>query len=88
MGVLVLLLSGALLGYGVCLLANEGRRDMLANLLLGMLAALTISHLFGPLLGRPELFSGDIPALSWLVSMVGTLVVLGIFNLARMRSAN
>ena len=86
MGVIVLLIAGGVVGFSVSLLASGGRRDVFVNIVLGMLAALTTSHMFAPLLGRPALFTGDIPAISFLVSMVGALVVLAGYNLYRMTS--
>lgn len=86
MGVIVLLIAGGLMGFSVSLLASGGSRDVFVNIVLGMLAALTTSHVFAPLLGSPSLFTGDIPAISFLVSMVGALVVLSAYNLFRLSS--
>lgn len=84
--VMVLLVAGGVIGFSVSLLASGGRRDVFVNIVLGMLAALTTSHVFAPLLGRPSLFTGDVPAISFLVSMVGALVILSAYNLFRLNS--
>ncbi|MBS7671416.1 GlsB/YeaQ/YmgE family stress response membrane protein [Croceicoccus gelatinilyticus] len=87
MTVLLLLLLGGSLGYATSLLATGGNRDVFVNVILGMLGALTTSHVFSPLFGEPNLFSSGIGALSMLVSIIGAMIVLAIFNLVRLQEA-
>lgn len=82
MGVLLLVAIGGVLGYIACLTIGRGPIDMVINVIVGMFGALLAALLFSPYLGLPTMFGGDISVASFFMSLIGSVVSLGILNVS------
>lgn len=79
MGLLILIVVGAILGWlATILLRIEDGRDILTNALVGVLGAI----LAGMIAGN-GVFLGALSGMALLWSVIGAVVALVIFNLAR-----
>tara|TARA_Y100001968_G_C19343170_1_gene710632 strand:- start:636 stop:911 length:276 start_codon:yes stop_codon:yes gene_type:complete len=82
MGVLLLVAIGGVLGYMACLTIGRGSRDMAINVIVGMFGALLAALLFSPYFGLPTMFGGDISIASFVLSLIGSVIALGVLNVS------
>ena len=82
MGLLILLVVGALLGWlATIILRIEDGRSILANALVGVLGSLIV----GAIAGNGAVF-GTVSGVALLWAVLGSLVAIGLFNLVRQRA--
>lgn len=82
MGLLILIVVGALLGWlATIVLHIEDGRSILANALVGVLGALVA----GLVAGNGTIF-GTVSASALLWAVAGAIVLIGLFNLVRQRA--
>ena len=84
MGLLILVVVGALLGWlATIILRIEDGRSILANALVGVLGSLVT----GLIAGNGAVF-GTVSGVSLLWAVLGSVVAIGVFNLIRQRAYN
>ncbi len=82
MGLLILLVVGALLGWlATIILRIEDGRSILANALVGVLGSLIV----GAIAGNGAVF-GTVSGVALLWAVLGSVVSIGLFNLVRQRA--
>ena len=81
MGVLLLAAAGGAIGYIGWVLLGDGR-NMLLNIVVGMLGALMATLLLIPYFGMPVIFGGDISIASFFSALIGSVVASGILSLS------
>ena len=82
MGLLILLVVGALLGWlATIILRIENGRSILANALVGVLGSLIV----GAIAGNGAVF-GTVSGVALLWAVLGSVVAIGLFNLVRQRA--
>lgn len=82
MGLLILVVVGALLGWlATIILRIEDGRSILANALVGILGSL----ITGLIAGNGAIF-GTVSGLALLWAVLGSIVSIGLFNLFRQRA--
>ena len=82
MGLLILLVVGALLGWlATIILRIEDGRSILANALVGALGSLIV----GAIAGNGAVF-GTVSGVALLWAVLGSVVAIGLFNLVRQRA--
>ena len=82
MGLLILLVVGALLGWlATIILRIEDGRSILANALVGVLGSLIV----GAIAGNGAGF-GTVSGVALLWAVLGSVVAIGLFNLVRQRA--
>ncbi|ASP28864.1 MAG: GlsB/YeaQ/YmgE family stress response membrane protein [Pseudomonadota bacterium] len=82
MGLLILLVVGALLGWlATIILRIEDGRSILANALVGVLGSLIV----GAIAGNGAVF-GTVSGVALLWAVLGSVVAIGLFNLVRQRA--
>ena len=82
MGLLILLVVGALLGWlATIILRIEDGRGILANALVGVLGSLIV----GAIAGNGAVF-GTVSGVALLWAVLGSVVAIGLFNLVRQRA--
>ena len=82
MGLLILLVVGALLGWlATIILRIEEGRSILANALVGVLGSLIV----GAIAGNGAVF-GTVSGVALLWAVLGSVVAIGLFNLVRQRA--
>ena len=84
MGLLILVVVGALLGWlATIILRIEDGRNILANALVGVLGSLVT----GLIAGDGAVF-GTVSGVALLWAVLGSVVAIGVFNLIRQRAYN
>ena len=84
MGLLILVVVGALLGWlATIILRIEDGRSILANALVGVLGTLVT----GLIAGNGAVF-GTVSGVALLWAVLGSVVAIGVFNLIRQRAYN
>ena len=82
MGLLILLVVGALLGWlATIILRIEDGRSILANALVGVLGSLIV----GASAGNGAVF-GTVSGVALLWAVLGSVVAIGLFNIVRQRA--
>ncbi|MCA0889114.1 GlsB/YeaQ/YmgE family stress response membrane protein [Qipengyuania flava] len=82
MGLLILLVVGALLGWlATIILRIEDGRSILANALVGVLGSLIV----GAIAGNGAVF-GTVSGVALLWAVLGSVVAIGLFNIVRQRA--
>ena len=82
MGLLILLVVGALLGWlATIILRIEDGRSILANALVGVLGSLIV----GAIAGNGAVF-GTVSGVALLWAVLGSVVAIGLFDLVRQRA--
>lgn len=82
MGLLILLIVGGILGWlASMVMRTDAQQGLILNIVVGIVGAMLGGFLLGPLLNAPSIMSGDISAMTLLVSFLGALILLAIVNL-------
>jgi uncharacterized membrane protein YeaQ/YmgE (transglycosylase-associated protein family) len=85
MGIIIWLIVGGIVGWLASLIMNrDGQQGIILNVVVGIVGAFIGGWLIGPMIGAPSINDGS--PLSWksfLVSLIGAVILLAIINLFR-----
>lgn len=84
MNLIILLLVGGLIGWVASRLVGGGG-GIFMNIIVGIVGALLAGFLLNPLIGGGNILSGDLSLSAIAVSLLGSVVLLGVLNLLRRR---
>lgn len=86
MAIIVWLVMGGLVGWVASLImGTNAQQGILLNIVVGIVGALIGGWLIGPLLGAGSINEG-ISVMSFVVSLLGAIILLGILSLFQRRS--
>lgn len=84
MGVILWLIIGGIVGWLASLIMKtDAQQGILGNVLVGILGAFVGGHLIAPMMGGVGAMHGGIGIRSFVVSLLGAVVLLGLINLIR-----
>ena len=84
MGLIILLVIGCLIGWlASIVMRTDGQQGILLNVVVGIIGALLAGLLLNPLIGGGNIMNGDYSGSALLVSLLGAVILLAIFNLFR-----
>ncbi len=87
MGIIVWLVMGGLVGWVASLImGTNGQQGIILNIVVGIIGALIGGWLIGPLLGAGSINEG-LSIMSFVVSLIGAVILLAILSLFQRRSA-
>lgn len=87
MGIIVWLVMGGLVGWiASMIMGTDGQQGIILNIVVGIVGALIGGWLIGPLLGAGSINDG-LSVMSFVVSLIGAVLLLGILSLFQRRSA-
>lgn len=87
MNILIWLVMGGIVGWVASLImGTNGQQGIILNVVVGIVGALIGGWLIGPLLGAGSINEG-ITVMSFVVSLIGAVILLGILSLFQRRSA-
>lgn len=87
MGIIVWLVMGGVVGWVASMIMDtNARQGIFLNIVIGIVGALIGGWLIGPLLGAGSINDG-ITVMSFIVSLVGAVILLTILSLFNRRSA-
>ncbi len=83
MGIIIWLIVGGIVGWlASIIMRRDGQQGILLNIVVGIVGALIGGWLIGPLLGAGSINDG-ITIMSFVVSLIGAIILLAIVNLFR-----
>lgn len=86
MGIIIWLVMGGVVGWVASLImGTDGQQGIILNIVVGIVGALIGGWLIGPLLGAGSINDG-ISVMSFVVSLIGAVILLGILSLFQRRS--
>ncbi len=86
MGIIVWLAMGGLVGWvASMIMGTNGQQGIILNIVVGIVGALTGGWLIGPLLGAGSINQAITP-MSFLVSLIGAVLLLALLSLVRRSS--
>lgn len=78
MGIIVWLVMGGLVGWVASLImGTDARQGIILNIVVGIVGALIGGWLIGPMLGTGSI-NNDITVMSFVVSLIGAIILLAI----------
>lgn len=81
MGIIVWLVMGGLVGWVASLImGTDARQGIILNIVVGIVGALIGGWLIGPMLGTGSI-NNDITVMSFVVSLIGAIILLAIARL-------
>lgn len=84
MGIIIWLIVGGIVGWLASLIMRtDGQQGIILNVVVGIIGAFIGGLLIGPMLGAPSINSGEISVMSFVVSLIGAIILLAIVNLFR-----
>lgn len=84
MGIIIWLIVGGIVGWLASLIMRtDAQQGIVLNVVVGIVGAFIGGLVIGPLLGAPSINSGDITIMSFIVSLIGAVILLAIVNLFR-----
>ena len=84
MGIIIWLIVGGIVGWLASLvMRTDGQQGIILNIVVGIIGAFIGGLLVGPMLGAPSINSGELSAMSFVVSLIGAIILLAIVNLFR-----
>lgn len=84
MGIIIWLIVGGIVGWLASLIMRtDGQQGIILNVVVGIVGAFLGGWLLGGLLGAPSINSGQITVMSFIVSLLGAIILLAIVNLFR-----
>lgn len=87
MGIIIWLIMGGIVGWiASMIMGTNARQGIILNIVVGIVGALIGGWLIGPLIGAGSINDG-ITFMSFIVSLIGAVILLGILNLFQRRSA-
>ena len=82
MGIIIWLIVGGIVGWlASMIMRRDGQQGILLNIVVGIVGAFIGGWLIGPLLGAPSINSGSLSIMSFIVSLIGAVILLLIVNL-------
>ncbi len=88
MGIIVWLIMGGIVGWiASMIMGTNARQGIFLNIVVGIVGALIGGWLIGPLLGAGSINDG-ITVMSFIVSLLGAVVLLAILSFFRRSSAS
>ncbi|MEX2333640.1 MAG: GlsB/YeaQ/YmgE family stress response membrane protein [Pseudohongiella sp.] len=88
MGIIVWLIMGGVVGWiASMIMGNNAQQGILLNVVVGIVGAVIGGWLIGPLLGAGSINDG-ITIMSFVVSLIGAVILLAIVNAFRRSSAS
>lgn len=86
MGIIVWLVMGGLVGWiASMIMGTKEQQGIILNVVVGIVGAVIGGWLIGPLLGAGSINSG-ITVMSFIVSLIGAVILLAIINFFQRRS--
>ena len=83
MGIIIWLIVGGIVGWlASIIMRRDAQQGILLNIVVGIVGALIGGWLIGPLLGAGSINDG-ITIMSFVVSLIGAIILLAIVNLFR-----
>ena len=83
MGIIIWLIVGGIVGWlASIVMKRDAQQGILLNIVVGIVGALIGGWLIGPLLGAGSINDG-ISIMSFIVSLIGAIILLAIVNLFR-----
>ena len=83
MGIIIWLIVGGIVGWlASIIMKRDAQQGILLNIVVGIVGALIGGWLIGPLLGAGSINDG-ITVMSFIVSLIGAIILLAIVNLFR-----
>ena len=83
MGLIIWLIGGGIVGWlASIIMKRDAQQGILLNIIVGIIGALIGGWLIGPLLGAGSINDG-ITVMSFIVSLIGAVILLAIVNLFR-----
>ncbi|MEX0740932.1 MAG: GlsB/YeaQ/YmgE family stress response membrane protein [Pseudohongiella sp.] len=88
MGIIVWLIMGGVVGWiASIIMGNNAQQGILLNVVVGIVGAVIGGWLIGPLLGAGSINDG-ITIMSFVISLIGAVILLAIVNAFRRSSAS
>lgn len=88
MNLIIWLVVGGLIGWVASLIMKtDAQQGMILNIVVGVVGALIGGWLLSPMVGAGTVNQGDFSLMGLLVSLVGAVVLLFVFNLVRRGTA-
>lgn len=88
MGIIIWLVMGGLVGWVASLImGTDARQGIILNVVVGIVGALVGGWLISPLVGAGSINEG-ITLMSFVVSLIGAVILLAILSLFQRRSAS
>lgn len=84
MNLIILLIVGGLIGWVASILVGGGG-GILMNIVVGIVGALLAGFLLNPVIGGGNILDGDLSLTAIAVSLLGSVILLGVLNLLRRR---
>lgn len=86
MGIIIWLIMGGVVGWVASLImGTDGQQGIILNVVVGIVGALIGGWLIGPMIGAGSINEG-ISVMSFVVSLIGAVILLAIVSLFRRRS--
>ncbi|TWG89075.1 putative membrane protein YeaQ/YmgE (transglycosylase-associated protein family) [Luteimonas sp. J16] len=83
MGIIIWLIVGGIVGWlASIIMKRDAQQGIILNIVVGIVGALIGGWLIGPLLGAGSINDG-ITVMSFIVSLIGAVILLAIVNLFR-----
>ena len=83
MGIIIWLIVGGIVGWlASIIMRRDAQQGIILNIVVGIVGALIAGWLIGPLLGAGSINDG-ITVMSFIVSLLGAIILLAIVNLFR-----
>lgn len=83
MGIIIWLVMGGLVGWvASMIMGTNGQQGIILNVVVGIVGAMIGGWLFGPMLGAGSINDG-ITAMSFVVSLIGAVLLLAIVSFFR-----
>ena len=84
MGIIIWLIVGGIVGWLASLvMRTDGQQGIILNIVVGIIGAFIGGLLVGPMLGAPSINSGELSVMSFVVSLIGAIILLAIVSLFR-----
>lgn len=82
MGIIIWLIIGGVVGWlASIIMRRDGQQGILLNIVVGIVGAFLGGWLIGPFLNAPSINSGSITVMTFVVSLIGAIILLAIVNL-------
>ena len=87
MGIIIWLIMGGLVGWIASMIMGiNAQQGIILNIVVGIVGAMIGGWLIGPMLGAGSINEG-VTIMSFVVSLVGAIILLAIFSLFQRKSA-
>ncbi|MDZ7781455.1 MAG: GlsB/YeaQ/YmgE family stress response membrane protein [Halioglobus sp.] len=88
MGIIIWLIMGGIVGWiASMIMGTNGRQGIILNIVVGIVGALIGGWLIGPLIGAGSINDG-ITFMSFIVSLIGAVILLFVVGLFQRKSAH